>query len=92
MISDILTKLVAELEMRLKDSNIHLELTEEARKYIIDHGFDENYGARPLKRFVSRTVETLLSRMIIEDKITYGMHLIIDVQDEEIVIYDKKES
>ncbi len=92
VISDILTKLVAELEMRLKDSNIHLELTEEARKYIIDHGFDENYGARPLKRFVSRTVETLLSRMIIEDKITYGMHLIIDVQDEEIVIYDKKES
>lgn len=92
VISDILTKLVAELEMRLKDSNIHLELTEAARKYIIDHGFDENYGARPLKRFVSRTVETLLSRMIIEDKITYGMHLIIDVQDEEIVIYDKKES
>lgn len=92
VISDILTKLIAELETRLKDNNIHLELTEEARKYIIDHGFDANYGARPLKRFVSRTVETELSRMIIEDKVTYGMHLVIDVKDEKIVIYEKKES
>lgn len=92
VISDILTKLIAELETRLKDNNIHLELTEVARRYIIDHGFDANYGARPLKRFVSRTVETKLSRMIIEDKVTYGMHLVIDVKDEKIVIYEKKES
>lgn len=90
VISKILDKLILELESRLVDMNLHLELTSAAREYFIESGYDINYGARPLKRLVGRTIETELSRMIIEDKITYGMHLIIDYQNGKIVITPKE--
>lgn len=89
VISKILDKIISDLELRLKDHQIHLEITEEARIYLVENGFDSNYGARPLKRFCSRTIEIELSRMIIEDKICVGMNLVIDIKDDHIVIYEK---
>lgn len=92
IISKILDKIICDLEYRLKDYNIQLELTEKAREFLVENGFDSNYGARPLKRFCSRTIETELSRMIIEDKISYGMSLIIDLDGNQISIYEGKEN
>jgi len=89
VISKILDKIITDLEMRLKDHQIHLEITEKARDYLVENGFDQNYGARPLKRFCSRTIEAELSRMIIEDKVSFGMNLVIDMKDDHIVIYEK---
>lgn len=89
VISKILDKILADLEFRLKDNPIHLEITEEARDYLVENGFDSNYGARPLKRFCSRTIEAELSKMIIENKVSFGMHLVIDIKDNHIIIYEK---
>ncbi|HIT22043.1 MAG TPA: AAA family ATPase [Candidatus Scybalousia intestinigallinarum] len=82
VISKILDKLIVELMDRLRDDNIHLVLTDKARNYLVENGYDITYGARPLKRLVGRTVETALSRMIVEDQVHYGDTLIIDYQDD----------
>lgn len=87
IISQILDKIIGDLETRLKDHNIRLILTDAAREFLVENGFDPNYGARPLKRFCSRTIETELSRMILEDQISYGAHLVIDVKEDKIEIY-----
>ena len=86
---DILDKIVGEIEFRLKDSNIKIHLTEKAKAYFIDNGFDEYYGARPLKRLVSRELETLLAHMIINNEVVYGQELIVDVKDDKVVINKK---
>jgi ATP-dependent Clp protease ATP-binding subunit ClpB len=86
---DILDKIVGEIEFRLKDSNIKIHLTEKAKAYFIDNGFDEYYGARPLKRLVSRELETLLAHMIINNEVVYGQELIVDVKDGKVVISKK---
>ncbi len=91
VISKILDKIISDLECRLKDRQIHLKITENAREFLVENGFDPNYGARPLKRFCSRTVETELSRMILEDRVSMGMNLIIDVREEKIVLYEERE-
>ena len=86
VLSSILEKIIDEIEFRLKDSNLKFTLTEKAVNYFIENGFDEYYGARPLKRLVSRELETKLARMIINNEIKYGQELIIDVESNEIVI------
>ena len=86
VLSSILDKIIKEIENRLKESNINLSLTDKARKYFIDNGFDEYYGARPLKRLVSRELETKLARMIINNEVKYSDKLIIDENNGEIII------
>ena len=85
-ISDILTKLIKEIENRLKDDNIKLELSNEARNYLIKNGYDVVYGARPLKRLLSRTVEVVLSKMIINNEIKPNNTYLIDYKNNEILI------
>ena len=88
-ISKILDKILIEIEKRLVDLNIHLKLTDKARNQFIETGFDINYGARPLKRLVSRVVETYLAKLIISDKIKYGDTIIIDYDKDYIFKIDK---
>ena len=88
-ISKILDKILSEIEKRLVDLNIHLKLTDKARNQFIETGFDINYGARPLKRLVSRIVETYLAKLIIGDKIKYGDTIIIDYDKDYIFKIDK---
>ena len=88
-ISDILTKIINEIEDRLKEDNIKFTLTEDARTYIIDNGYDPVYGARPLKRFVSRTIEVVLSKMIINNEIKPNNTYEIDYKDGKICIFPK---
>ena len=93
VIPKIIDKLISDLIMRLREDNIHLVLTDKARNYLVENGYDVTYGARPLKRLVSRTVETVLSRMIVEDQVQYGDTLIIDYsEDKNQIIVRKEES
>lgn len=88
-ISKILDKILSEIEKRLVDLNINLKLTDKARNQFIEVGFDINYGARPLKRLVSRIVETYLARLIISDQIKYGDTIIIDYDKDYIFKIEK---
>jgi len=74
----ILDKIIIEIEDRLKDHDIHIQLTKEAKDNLIKEGYDANYGARPLKRMVSRIIETELAKFIIGDKIKNGETLIVN--------------
>lgn len=86
VVYDILDKIVKETEARLSDKKIRLILTDKAKDYIIDNSYDENYGARPIKRYVSRNLESMLAKAIILDKIKYDSEVIIDVKDNELII------
>ena len=86
VVNDILDKIISDTEDRLKDKNLHLVVTESARRYIIDSAYDEKYGARPIKRFVQRNVETLIANAIINDKIKFGSTITIDFQDNKLIL------
>ena len=86
VVYEVLDKIIKEIEMRLSDKKITLKLTESAKKYIIDHSYDENYGARPIKRYVTRNLETILASAIIEDKIKFGSQVTVDVKDDQFIL------
>lgn len=90
VVYDILDKIVRETEARLSDKKIKLVLTDKAKDYIIDNSYDENYGARPIKRYVSRNLESMLAKAIILDEIKYDSEVIIDVKDNELIIKEDK--
>jgi ATP-dependent Clp protease ATP-binding subunit ClpB len=85
-IKDIVVKLVKELQERLKDQQIEMMLTDEAKEFIAEHGFDPVYGARPLKRFIQRNLETKLAREIIAGKIHEHSKVTIEIQNGEMVL------
>ena len=85
-ISKILELLIIDLEKRLSDKNIKLELSENAKKYLIDNGYDEIYGARPLKRFVQKKLETLIAKKILTQEILPNSTVEIDCKDNELII------
>ena len=78
-IESIIDLIMENLNERLKDREITLELTPEAKHYIVEEGYDPVYGARPLKRFVQKHVETLAAKMILADQITSGERILIDL-------------
>ena len=71
-ISGIVDILLKELNDRLADKQLDVVLSEEARQFIIDEAYDPVYGARPLKRYLQKTVETLMAKMILGDKVKIG--------------------
>ena len=85
-VSKILELLIIDLEKRLEDKHIKLELTENAKNYLIDNGYDEVYGARPLKRFVQKKLETLIAKEIIAQKILPNSKITVDCKDNELII------
>ena len=85
-ISKILELLIVDLEKRLSDKNIKLELSESAKSYLIDNGYDEVYGARPLKRFVQKKLETLIAKKILTGEIVPNSVVKIDCKNDELVI------
>lgn len=87
-ISYILDKIIHDIETRLSDINIKINLTAKAKNQLVEDGYDINYGARPLKRLVSRTLETMLSKMIIEGKVKPNDTINIDYQNDNYLIED----
>ena len=86
VIYNILNKIIKDIEYRLKDKNITINLTNNAKEYIINNSYDEKYGARPIKRFVQRNIETLIAEAIINDNIKYGEIITIDIIDNKLKI------
>ena len=86
VLSSILDKLIKEIETRLKDLNLTISLTPAARNYFVENGYDEYYGARPLKRLVSRELETVLAKQLIENTVKPNAKLEVDYQNDKIII------
>lgn len=86
VVYSILDKIILELEERLSDKHIKITLTEEARNYIINNSYDETFGARPIKRYVSANIETLIANNLINDNIKYNSKIVIDIQDNKFIL------
>ena len=88
-ITGIMQLMLKELSGRLADRHLTVELTDAAKEYVIDNGYDPVYGARPLKRFIQRAVETPIARMLIARDVPEGSRIIVDVENDEIAVsYD----
>ena len=83
-IGNIIHLLIADVNRRLADKELQVRLTDAAESYITEHGFDPMYGARPLKRYVQKTVETLAAKLILKGDINTGDDIVIDVVNGEL--------
>ena len=81
-----LDKLLNELKDRLYENKIHIEFSEQLKEYIIDSSFSYDFGARPIKRFISKNIETLIASKIIKEEIKPNNKVTIDYQNNEIVV------
>ncbi|MEH7524265.1 ATP-dependent chaperone ClpB [Bacillus sp. JJ1503] len=85
-IKEIVSKLIKQLQERLSDQHIRLNISETAKEYIAENGFDPVYGARPLKRFIQRNVETILARRIISGDIKDYSEVSITIENDELTV------
>ena len=83
-IGHIIGLLMNELNNRLKEREISVELTPQAEQFIVDHGYDPVYGARPLKRFLQKHVETLSAKLILSDAVRAGDIILIDLVNDKL--------
>ena len=88
-ISAIIDLLIKDVNRRLADKELTVELSDTARDFIVDNGFDPMYGARPLKRYVQKTVETLAAKLILGGSISAGSTILIDVEDGHLTAIEK---
>ncbi len=86
VLHEILDKIIDEITIRLKDLNVKINLSDKAKEYFIDNGYDEYYGARPLKRLVNKELETLIAKRIINNEIKANSQIDVDVKDDKIII------
>ena len=86
VVHEILDKIISEIEYRLRDKKLTLKVTDKAKEFIIDNSYDEKYGARPIKRYVSRNIETLIAKAIINEDIKFNSTVTIDVKDGKFII------
>ncbi len=80
-IGEIIHLLMEDLNSRLVDKEVRVELSKEAEAYVVDHGFDPVYGARPMKRYLQKTVETEAAKLILADSVRAGDTILIDVEN-----------
>ena len=90
-LKEIVTLMSNQLTSRLKEQDIHLELSPAAKEKIADEGFDPEYGARPLRRAIQKYVEDKLSEELLRGKVLTGQNIVIDVEDSEFVVKVKEE-
>ena len=84
-IRGIIELLVADVNKRLTDRDLKIELTDAAKAYVVENGYNPSYGARPLKRYVQKNVETLAAKLILSDQVKGGDTILIDVKDNSLV-------
>ena len=85
-IGDIIHLIVADINRRLEDRELSIELTKKAEKFIVEEGYDPVYGARPLKRFIQKHVETLAAKLILKDQVSERDTILIDYDDTEEIL------
>ena len=81
--------IVADLNKSLSDRELKVELSDRAKEFVVDHAYDPVYGARPLKRYVQKYVETLSAKLILSDEVSEGDTIYIDVEDGALVAMKK---
>ncbi|MBQ6943994.1 MAG: ATP-dependent chaperone ClpB [Ruminococcus sp.] len=81
----ILDLMLEDLQQRLDDKHIRINVTDDAKNYIVENGYDQNFGARPLRRFIQRNVETAAARIILSGNISSGDTITIDVYDGKLI-------
>lgn len=86
----IVELLLKELNGRLSDKELTLELTQEAKEYIVEHGYDPVYGARPLKRYLQKYVETMAARFILAGEVQAGSVMVVDREGDGLVIRERR--
>ena len=86
VVYSIVDKLLNELELRLKDKLIKIDITDRAKDYIVDNAYDESFGARPIKRYIVSNIENLIASKIINDEIKYNSTILIDVENDKFII------
>ena len=89
-IGGIIGLIVDDLNKRLSDRDLHLELTPEAERFVVDNAYDPAYGARPLKRYIQKNVETLAAKLILQDAVDEGDTILIDVKDGSLTAAKKE--
>ena len=85
----IVDKLLRELEAHLVEKRINVDYTDNLKEYIISSSYSDSFGARPIKRFISKNIETLLAEAIIKEDIKPNDNIILDVKDDKIIIKKK---
>ena len=88
-IGNIITLMMTDLNTRLKDRELSVELSDAATSFIVEHGYDPVYGARPLKRFLQKHVETLSAKLILADQVKMGDVIYIDVVENKLIANPK---
>ncbi len=88
-IGKIVDLMLESLKKRLEEQQIGLDVTSAAKDYIIDNGYDPVYGARPLKRFIQRTVETIMARKIIGNYFSAGDTAVVDYDGDSLTVYKR---
>ncbi|WP_105614480.1 ATP-dependent chaperone ClpB [Vallitalea okinawensis] len=86
-IKEIINLLIKDLQIRLDDRQLTLKVSDKAKEHIIDQGYDPVYGARPLKRYLQRHIETLVGRLLIREKLQPGSQLLINYEDNDYTIH-----
>ena len=86
VVYEILNNIIKNIEFRLRDKNLTLSLTDICKDYIINNSYDINFGARPIKRYVSRNIESLIANELINDNIVFGSHICIDIKEDSFII------
>ena len=86
VVYSILDNIINNIQLRLSDKRIKINLTDECKEHIVDNSYDSEYGARPIKRYVSRNIESLIANNIIEGNIKYNTTVTIDVKDDNYYI------
>ena len=89
-IGSIINLLINDVDRRLEDKELKVVLSDTAKDYIVDHGFDPMYGARPLKRYVQKSVETLAAKLILAGDVSTGDKILIDCENGTLVAKDMK--
>ncbi len=85
-ISKIVDLLLQKLSARLSEKQLSLEVTDSAKDYIVKNGYDEAYGARPLKRYIQDNVETAVAKLILANDLEVGHKIVVDVKDDNLVV------
>ena len=88
-IGGIIDLIIEDLNKRLADKELHLDCTEAAKVYIVENGYDPVYGARPLKRYIQKYVETAAAKLILADQVAVGDEILIDVENDSLVAKKK---
>ena len=84
-IGGIVDLMLADVNRRLEERELTISLTDEAKRFVVENGYDPVYGARPLKRFLQKHVETLAARLILSDQVHTGDTIVIDVADSGLI-------